>query len=123
MQPVLSILGRLLISAIFFLSGLHKLADTEKTVAAMEAHNIPLSGLLVYAAAALEIVGALMVALGFKARFGAMLLIVFLIPTTFIFHPPFADPMQQIQFLKNLSILGGLVLILRFGSGDLSIKA
>lgn len=59
--------------------------------------------------------------LGYKARSGAIALAVFLIPATLIFHTNFADRIQQIMFMKNLAILGGLLMIIQYGAGRISL--
>jgi len=59
--------------------------------------------------------------LGYKTRLGAAALIIFLIPATLIFHTNLADPIQQIMFLKNLGLLGSLLLVLQHGPGRISL--
>lgn len=107
-------LGRLALGAIFLLSGLGKLADLQGTAAYMRSAHMPAVPLFLAGAIALEILGGLSVISGFKARWGALALIVFLVPTTLIFHGFWAyqgmeRQMQMINFLKNLSIGGGLL--------------
>lgn len=60
--------------------------------------------------------------LGYKARWGAIALIIFLIPATIIFHTNFAEPMQTIAFMKNLAILGGLLMIVEYGAGRIALE-
>ena len=69
----------------------------------------------------LEIVGAISLILGYKTRFGAAALLIFLIPTTIIFHNPSIDPEQLTHFMKNLTIIGGLLMVLGFGPGIFSL--
>lgn len=89
--------------------------------------GVPAASLLVPLAGVLALVGGLSVALGYKAKLGALLLVVFLIPVTATMHGfwAVADPMmrgmQQAHFMKNLSMLGGALLIAYFGSGPLSL--
>ena len=71
----------------------------------------------------LELGGGLSVLLGYKTRWGALALVIFLIPTTLIFHTKFSDPVQVIMFMKNLAILGGVLMIASFGPGPLSLDA
>jgi uncharacterized membrane protein YphA (DoxX/SURF4 family) len=59
--------------------------------------------------------------LGYFTRFGALLLLVLMIPTTLIFHTDFADPMQKINFMKNVSMFGGLLILLSTGAGRYSL--
>lgn len=69
-----------------------------------------------------EVAGGLAVLLGYKARWGAIALALFLIPATWIFHTNFADQMQAIHFMKNLAIMGGLLAIVQSGSGRMSLE-
>src|SRR5262245_55080115 len=78
--------GRILISMIFVLSGTMKFVDWNGTAASMQKHGMPMINFLLPAAALFELVGGLSVLLGYKSRFGALLLFVFLIPATLIFH-------------------------------------
>ncbi|MBE9182837.1 DoxX family protein [Oculatella sp. LEGE 06141] len=70
----------------------------------------------------IELVGGLSLLLGYKARPGAIALIVFLIPATLIFHTDFSEQMQQIMFMKNLEILGGLLMVIQYGSGNIGLR-
>jgi putative oxidoreductase len=74
-------------------------------------------------AVAVELAGALSLLLGYRANAGAGLLFLFLIPTTLIFHTNLGDPNQFIHFLKNLSIMGGLLYVARYGAGRYSMDA
>ena len=74
-------------------------------------------------AIAVELAGSLSLLLGFRAKLGAWLLFLFMIPTTLIFHTQFADPNQMIHFLKNLSVMGGLLYAARYGAGRFSMDA
>ncbi|MEW5807110.1 MAG: DoxX family protein [Acidobacteriota bacterium] len=115
-QSILNLVGRILISIIFLSSGIGKIFQFSGTRQYMASHGIPAVGLFLLGAIFLEIVGGLSLLLGCASRVGAFLLIVFLIPTTLIFHLNWSDQMQLIQFMKNLAILGGLFLILTHGS-------
>ena len=107
--------GRVLLSLIFILSGVSKVMDWSGSAELMTAQGLPLVPLLLGAAAAVEIGGGLLLLLGWNARWGAWLLFLYLIPVTVIFHDfwNFTGQEQQTQlvnFLKNLSITGGLLL-------------
>lgn len=120
--------GRILLSLIFLLSGIGKIGNFAGTAGYMAAKGMPLVPLLLLGAIAFEIGGGLSLLVGYKARLGALLLIVFLVPTTVIFHNFLAAQgpereMQMVNFLKNLGILGGLSLVLAYGSGPLSIDS
>ncbi len=120
------LLGRIGLSAIFLLSGVNKITNWEQTAQYMQAQGMPLVPLFLAGAIVLELVGGLSVLLGFHARLGAALLILFLIPATLIFHNFWAlegqaQQLQMIMFLKNVAILGGLLLIVGMGPGPISL--
>jgi uncharacterized membrane protein YphA (DoxX/SURF4 family) len=124
MHNVAAVLGRFLLSAVFFVSGWRKFEDpaavatriAEATAKAPWLPDAVASGfrdaapLLAWAAIAFEWLGAFCLVTGFKKELGAALLIIFLIPTTILFHPP-GEPGQLTQFLKNAAIIGGLLLV------------
>ena len=122
LDNLLSLAARVLLSALFLMSGINKILNPADTQQYMASYGMPLTGLFLMGAIALELAGGLSVLLGYKARWGAIALIIFLIPATLIFHTNFADQMQTIQFMKNLAILGGLLMIVQNGSGDIAIK-
>ncbi len=118
--------ARLGIGAIFLASGLGKLAAWSGTVAFAGSMGVPPA--LLAGATALELLGAASLLLGWKTRWGAVALLTFLVPVTAVFHAFWAAPaaqaqLQTIQFLKNLSIAGGLVAVLTAGPGALSLDA
>lgn len=122
LNNLLSLAARVLLSALFLMSGINKILNPAATQQYMASYGMPLTGLFLMGAIALELAGGLSVLLGYKSRWGAIALIIFLIPATLIFHTNFADQMQTIQFMKNLAILGGLLMIVQSGSGDIAIK-
>lgn len=122
------LLGRLFLSVIFLIAGLSKFANYDSTAAYMISKGIPMLPYTLVAAALCEILGSLSLILGYKARWGALLLLIFIIPTTIIFHNfwSYEGPQQQqqfIEFLKNLGIIGGLILAATTGPGKYSIDA
>ncbi|MBC7186232.1 MAG: DoxX family protein [Calditrichaeota bacterium] len=121
MQKFIPAIGRIMLSAVFLMSGLGKIANFAGTQQYMAAHRMPLAGLFLVCAIALEIGGGLSILLGYKAKWGALALVVFLIPATLIFHTNFSDQTQMIMFMKNLAILGGLLLLAYFGPGPVSV--
>ena len=121
MQRYLPFIGRILIALIFILSASGKIADFGGTQAYMAQYGMPATGLLLVGAIALELFGGLSVLVGFRARWGAIALFVFLIPATLIFHTDFADRNQMVHFMKNLSIMGGLLFVVAHGSGAFSL--
>jgi putative oxidoreductase len=111
--------GRVLLAALFFLSGLGKLGTYSATAAYMSSAGVP--GALLPAVIATEVLGALAIILGWKTRTFAVLLAGFSLLTAITFHRNFADQMQMINFLKNVSIAGGFLLLVANGAGPLSI--
>jgi putative oxidoreductase len=120
-QGIVSAVGRILLATIFLLSGLHKIADPVGTQQYMSAMGMPATGFFLVGAIVLELAGALSLILGYWTRVGATLLIVFMIPATLIFHTNFADRIQFIMFLKNVAMTGGLLYVLAYGPGPLSL--
>lgn len=116
------LIARILLAGLFLWSGVNKILQPAATQEYMASYGMPLTGLFLVGAIALELLGGLSLLLGYKARIGTTLLIIFLISATLIFHTNFADPMQQIQFFKNLSILGGLLMVLQHGPGNIALK-
>lgn len=119
------LVARIFLSVIFLRSGISKILDFSGTQQFMSANGIPLAltGLLLVGSIIFELAGGLSVLLGYKVRWGAIALIIFLIPATLIFHTNFAEEMQVIQFLKNLALMGGLLMVVYFGSGPVSLNA
>jgi putative oxidoreductase len=121
-------LGRLLLSAIFVMSGIHKLMNWESTAEQMQAEGIVAVPVMLAIAAAVEVGAGLSVLTGCWARLGALALVVFLIPTSLIFHDfwQYTGMEQQNQmahFMKNMAILGGLLMVVALGPGPLSFDA
>ena len=121
-KAYVSLVGRGLIGLIFVMSGINKIADPQGTQQYMAAMGITTATTFLYAGAVLlEVAGGLSLLLGVWAKWGAAALIVFMIPTTLIFHTNFGDQNQVIHFLKNLAIIGGLLYLAMYGSGRLSV--
>lgn len=121
MNKFIPLLGRFFLSAIFLMSGFGKISNYTGTQKFMADAGMPLTGFLLLCAIVIEIFGGLSLLLGYKIKYGAYALILFLIPATIMFHSNFTDQGQMIMFLKNLSILGGLLMVAHFGAGSLSI--
>ena len=125
-----ALLARVLLAAIFILVGVRKIGDFSGTRAMMAARGMSATALLLSCTILIEVGGGLAVLLGYKARLAALLLFLFLIPTTLIFHtafggsfPPEQIRLQQVMVLKNLAIMGGLLTIAVLGAGGLSLDA
>lgn len=130
MLPALEALARLLIAALFAYSGVAKALDMPATAAAIAAH-LParFATVLGWGAVALELAGALMLALGLRVRIAAGVLAVFTIVVTVLFHdfwelgPGAIRDAQLVQFTKNCAVLGGLLLLAVHGAGSWSVDA
>jgi len=115
-------IARVLIGLIFVVSGANKIAGFEGTQQYMAEYGMPATGLLLVGAIVVEVAGGLSVLLGYGTRIGAAVLILFLIPATLIFHTDFSQQTQVVMFLKNLSIMGGLLLLIAHGPGPYSLS-
>ena len=119
--------GRVLFGLIFLLSGLNHFS--KDTIAFAASQGVPLASLAVPASGVIALVGSLSVLLGYRARIGAWLIALFLIPVTFAMHKfwGIADPVmaqdQMAHFMKNPSMLGSALLITQFGAGPLSLDS
>ena len=126
-EQYIALAGRILFTAIFFVAPLGHFTPQMIGYAAQQ--GVPAAGVLVPASGLLALAGALSIALGYRPRIGAWLIVAFLVPVTITMHNFWAvsDPMMyQIQFamfLKNVSMLGGALLIAHFGAGPLSLDA
>ncbi|TAK00094.1 MAG: DoxX family protein [Candidatus Manganitrophaceae bacterium] len=122
-HDTLALLGRILIAAIFLMSGLNKIMAPGQTQGYMAQFGIPLTGPLLVGAILLEVGGGLSILLGAFTFWGSLALLIFMIPTTLIFHTNFADPNQVIHFMKNLAITGGILYVMEAGPGRISVDA
>jgi putative oxidoreductase len=111
--------GRVLLALLFLLSGVGKLGAYSATAAYMSSAGV--AGALLPAVIAIELAGALAIMLGWKTRVIAALLAGFSILTAVAFHSKFADQIQMVMFLKNVSIAGGFLLLVANGAGPFSI--
>jgi len=121
-----ALLGRVLLATIFVISGFGKLTGFDGTAGYIGAKGLPLPQVLAAIAVAIELGGGVAILLGWKTRWAALAFAVFLVVITPIFHgywssPPAEAMGQQLNFMKNLSILGGMLLLLAFGPGRYSI--
>jgi putative oxidoreductase len=113
--------GRLLIGVPFAMSGLSKLAAIGPTTEMIRAVGLPLPPLALAVAVVVELGGGLLLVSGFWTRAAAAALALFSLVTALTFHANFADQNQMIHFLKNVMMAGGLLQIVAFGAGALSI--
>lgn len=114
--------GRMGLALLFLWSGYTKIAYTAPNVGYMQAYGMPAAEILIWPAALVEVIAGAMMLFGWNARWAALALIVFTVPATFIFHAYWGVPAdqvlnQQIHFMKNAAILGGLLSVFAQGSG------
>jgi len=114
--------GRILVVLIFLQSGMGKVENFQGTAQFMASHGIaPYTNFFLAGAIFCELVGSVTLILGYYARFGALVLLIFLIPTTIIFHTNFAEQGQMIHFMKNVSMFGGILVLFAVGAGRFSL--
>jgi len=125
---VFALLGRLMLAAIFLMAAVgQSIPKFSDTAASMEAEGVPAPKIMLGGAILFLIAGSLSIAAGFKARIGATLLLVFLLLVTYFFHDfwtqedPVVKQEYMIQFLKNTSMMGAMLLIIAHGPGLMSI--
>ena len=121
-------IGRILMALIFLVSGFGKITGFAGTAGYMASKGLPFAEVLLAGALAFELAGAIMLILGWRAHWGALLLIVFMIPATLMFHNFWAAEAAQYQdqlnhFLKNVAMVGGLLYVMAFGAGPLSLDS
>jgi putative oxidoreductase len=115
--------GRVLLSAIFLMSGFGKLADRTGTIQYIESAGLPLPSIAYLVALVCEIGGGLAILVGFKARLAAAVMCLFTLAAALGFHSNFADPNMVIHFMKNVAMAGGFLMIVAFGAGPLSVDS
>jgi putative oxidoreductase len=118
-HKVAELAGRLLLSSLFLISGLGKLGAYAATAGFMASVGVP--GALLPLVIATEVLGAIAVIVGWKTRIAAFLLAGFSLLTALVFHSHFADQNQATDFLKDVAIAGGFILLLVNGAGPLSL--
>ena len=121
-----ALIGRVLLALMFIISGWQKLTGFSDTVDFIATKGLPLPQLLAVIAVLIELGAGLAIAFGWKTRWAALAMVVFLIVITPIFHSFWNVPadqvmMQQINFMKNLTILGGMLVLFAWGPGRYSL--
>ena len=120
------LVGRVLLALIFIIAGFGKITGFDGTVGYITSVGLPAPQLAAVVAIIVEFGGGIMLVLGWKARLAAAALFIFTLVAGFLFHAFWSSPadqamMQQIQFMKNLAIMGGMLYIVVYGSGPLSV--
>jgi putative oxidoreductase len=118
-QDLAAPVGRILLALMFLLAGLNKISGYAGMQGYMESMGVP--GALLPLVIALEVLGGIMLILGWHTRLTAFLLAGFTLLATLIFHSNLGDQTQMLFFMKNLSIAGGLLLVVSHGAGPYSI--
>lgn len=118
--------GRILLALIFLMSGYGKITGFEGTVGYIASKGLPLPQVAAAVSAAVELVSSILLIVGWQARWAATALLLFTIPATFIFHNFWAADAAQVQnqtihFMKNLCIMGGMLYVMAYGAGPLSV--
>lgn len=118
--------GRILMALIFLTSGYGKIIGFGATATVMASKGMPLPEILLVCAIVLELVGAVLLIIGWHTRWAALALIVFLIPATLYFHNYWSYPPEQVRnqrnhYMKNVAILGALIFVMGMGAGPLSV--
>jgi len=121
-----ALVGRLALAVIFVLSGFRKITTVAATSGYIASKGLPMPDVLAIAAIVIELGAGLLLVIGWKTRWAALLIAFFLLVITPIFHGFWAVPadqmmMQQQQFMKNLAILGGLLMLYVAGAGRFSV--
>jgi len=128
LQNPLALAGRILLSLMFVLAGYSKIAGFAGTVGYMESKGIPAAQVLAALTILLEIGGGLALMFGFMTRWAALALAAFTVVASLIFHNFWAVPeaqrmVQNLMFMKNLSVVGGLLVLAAVGPGGWSFDA
>ena len=128
LKTPLVVVGRVLLALMFILAGFSKLGNIEGTAGYIASGGLPMASVLAVVVGLLELVGGLAIAVGFQARWAALALGLFTIAASLLFHKFWAVPaeqafVQQLMFMKNLSVAGGLFIVAALGAGPASLDA
>ena len=118
-MQIIELIGRIFISLVFLIAGFGKIFSYENTIDYMESFGVP--GYLLIPAIIVEILFPLLVIIGYKTKFSALILALFSLLLALVFHTDFSNQMQLMSFLKNLALSGGFLIIFINGGGKFSI--
>lgn len=128
MKHFMDLIGRIFLSFMFLFEGYDSIKFFKETKETMTAYGLTWrQDLLLYGAIFVLILGGLLILTGYRSSFGALLLLIYWVPVTFIVHSFWNDPVevqriQSLMFMRNIAITGGLLMVLVNGSGRYSIK-
>ena len=128
LQNPLALVGRILLALMFVLAGASKIAGFAGTVGYIASKGLPAPALLAVLTIVAEVGGGLAIVFGFHARWAALALAGFTLLASFIFHAFWSVPadqqmVQQLMFMKNISVAGGMLVLAAFGAGAISLDA
>ena len=121
LDGILPLAGRVLLSAIFLISGVSKITAASMTIGYIQSVGLPFPQLALAIAVLIEIGGGLALIVGYRTRLVAALIAAYCLATAFSFHTNFADPNQFFHFFKNIAMTGGLLQVVGFGSGRMGL--
>lgn len=122
-SATLAFAGRILLAAIFVLSGFNKLTDPASALAYISSAGLPLPTVALGGAILVELLGGAALILGYRTRIVALALAAFSLVTALTFHSALADQNQFIHFFKNVAMAGGLLQVAAFGAGSISLDS
>ena len=118
-MQIIELIGRIFISLVFLIAGFGKIFNYDNTIDYMESFGVP--GYLLIPAIIVEILFPLLVIIGYKTKFSALVLALFSLLLALLFHADFSNQMQLMSFLKNLALSGGFLIIFINGGGKFGI--
>ncbi len=121
-NAILSLIGRILLAAVFIPAGLQKFGAIEGTAGYITSVGLPAGSALAWLAAIFEVVAGIAVLVGFQTKWASLALAAFCLFTGFVFHGG-ADQMQQIMMFKNIGLAGGFLTLAAAGAGAYSVDA
>ena len=119
MTNILDLFARVLISTLFLINGIFKITNYDGTVDWMEGYGVP--GILIIPAIMIEILGPILIIVGYQTKITAAFLSLFCLLTAIIFHNEFSNQMQLTSFLKNIALAGGFLFLVINGSKKFSL--
>ncbi len=119
MTNILDLFARILISTLFLINGIFKITNYDGTVDWMEGYGVP--GILIIPAIIIEILGPILIIVGYQTKITATFLSLFCLATAIIFHNDFSNQMQLTSFLKNIALAGGFLFLVINGSRKFSL--